>query len=82
MLRLVLDEVGSLVSTSWASWDEERVGVVYHTSVPLREGARSPEVNIEAFFPVVGTGRRSKILSFRRLFVSSVPSPPSFMTPK
>jgi len=51
VLRRTLDEIGSLVSTSWASWDNERSGVVYHTSVPLGGGGRAPEVTLEAFFP-------------------------------
>ena len=68
VLRVILDEVGSLVSTSWASWDEERLGVVYHTSVPLREGARSPEVNIEAFFPGGGNWATEQDIVFPETF--------------
>lgn len=54
VLRRTLEEVGSMVSTSWASWDDERQGVVYHTAVPLGDGGRAPEVAIEVFFPEGG----------------------------
>jgi len=68
VLRSTLEEIGSMVSTSWASWDEERQGVVYHTTTPLGDGGRGPEVSIQAFFPDGGNWATEQNVVFPKEF--------------
>jgi hypothetical protein len=68
ILRHTLEEIGSMVSTSWASWDEERQGVVYHTAVPLGDKARGPEASIQVFFPGGGHWATEQDVAFPKKF--------------
>jgi len=68
VLRRTLEEVGSMVSTSWATWDDERQGVIYHTSVPLNDGGKSPEVLIQVFFPDGGNWATEQDVIFPERF--------------
>jgi hypothetical protein len=68
VMRRTLEAVGSMVNTSWASWDEERQGVVYHTSVPLGGGRRAPEASIQVFFPGGGHWATEQDVVFPRQF--------------
>ena len=68
ILRRTLDEIGSMVSTSWASWDEEREGVIYHTAVPLGDGGRAPEVSVQVFFPDGGNWATEQDVVFPERF--------------
>lgn len=76
VLRQTLEEIGSLVSTSWASWDEARSGVVYHTSVPIGEGSRAPEIEIKAYFPDGGDWATEQDIQFPPTFRLSRPLSP------
>jgi hypothetical protein len=76
VLRRTLEEVGSLVSTSWASWEEERGGVLYHTAIPVGEGTRAPEVEVVVFFPGGGDWATEQDVKFPEHFRLS-----GFMSP-
>ena len=51
VLRSALDRIGGQAITSWASWDDERGGVVLHRVIPIGDRPNADEAEVKVLFP-------------------------------
>jgi hypothetical protein len=51
VLHSTLDRIGGSAVTSWASWDDERAGVVLHRVIGIGDSAKADEAEVLVLFP-------------------------------